>query len=120
MYCKAMEDEFDVVVEDGSAEPLARDIISLWAVARLGDEAPIREWEARADKTRGKKVEVNVQDTVAEAEEGDDDDWEEEDEEGDGEDKAPRLVERVASPKPEPIVDDDGFTLVQGKGKGRR
>jgi hypothetical protein len=36
----------------------------------------------------------------------------------DVDDQPPKLVERK-EPQ-EPVVDEDGFTLVQGKGKGRK
>ncbi|KAI0031541.1 Pre-rRNA-processing protein TSR2-domain-containing protein [Vararia minispora EC-137] len=116
---QAMEDEFDVVIEDDSVEPLARDIVALWAAARSGNEALVLEWEAKAEKMRGKRMDVNVQEVVDETGDGEDsEDWEDEDD-GEADSEVPQLVERAIH-KPEPIVDEDGFTLVQGKGKGRR
>jgi len=53
----------------------------------------------------------------------DDDEWEDEEEGGDGdEDEAPQLSQAAGDPqqrpsKPEPVVDEDGFTLIQ---KARR
>lgn len=123
-----MEDEFDVVLEDESHISVARDLCSLWSASKSLNEAPIKDWEARADKASGKKVQVQVESKVKhvdeqgneidEDESDDEGDWEDEDGAGEGEgEEAPRLIERE---KKEPVVDEDGFTLVQGKGKGRR
>lgn len=119
-----MEDEFDVVLEDESHISVARDLCALWSASKSLNEAPIKDWESRADKASGRKVDVQVESKVKhvdeqgneiEEDESDDDEGEWEDEEGEAE--APQLVDRE---KREPVVDEDGFTLVQGKGKGRR
>ncbi|KAI0309720.1 Pre-rRNA-processing protein TSR2-domain-containing protein [Amylostereum chailletii] len=111
---QALEDEFDAVLEDGSAEEVGRDVVLLWEAACGGEEATIRGWEARAEGVRGRKVVVEVVD--------DNEEWEDEEEGSEGseeEEEVPTLVEgsRGAS---EPVVDEDGFTLVQSKSKGRR
>ncbi|KAI0052688.1 hypothetical protein FA95DRAFT_1483061, partial [Auriscalpium vulgare] len=111
MLLQVMEDEYDTVLEDGSAETVARDIVALW-------DAPPSDmlaWEARAEGLRGKKVEVEV----VEDGEGEWEDEEGESEESDGED-APPLLNAGGLAKPAPVVDEDGFTLVQTKGKGRK
>jgi pre-rRNA-processing protein TSR2 len=121
MLAQALEDEFDASIEDGSVEGVAADVVGLWGAG----EDVVGEWERRAEGVRGKKVEVHVQEAVGD---DDDDEWEdeesgEENEEDADADVAPQLmqaaardeVQRVA--KPNPIVDEDGFTLVQ---KGRR
>lgn len=114
-----MEDEFETVLEDGSAEVVARDIVKLWAEAQSGNQASIKEFEERAEKLKGKKMQV-------EEAAGDDSDWEDdgEDEDEDDEDEAPELVEvqgqPIKPPRAEAEVDDDGFTMVKGKGKGHR
>ncbi|KAA1479077.1 hypothetical protein DENSPDRAFT_90201 [Dentipellis sp. KUC8613] len=117
---QVLEDEFDAVLEDGSADTVAQEIVGLYGSIARGEpaaEARVREWEARAETWRGKKVQV--QEVV-----GSEEEWEseedEEDEEGEGE-EAPQLRDAGAEARsrPEPVVDEDGFTLVQGKGKGR-
>ena len=120
---QVMEDEFDVVLEDGSEDAVARDVVRLWGAVNAGTgaggegERAVREVEARAEEVRGKTVEVEVEDAEVEAD-GSGSEWE--DEEDEGEDEAPQLLDRAQrAPKPEPVVDEDGFTLVQGKGKGR-
>ena len=125
-YLQVMEDEFDVVLEDESHISVARDLCALWSASKSLAEAPIKDWETRADKASGKKVDVQVESKVKhvdeqgneidESDEDDEGDWEDEDGEG-NEEEALRLIERE---KKEPVVDEDGFTLVQGKGKGRR
>ena len=120
-----MEDEFDTVLEDGSGEAVARDVVRLWeAVQDVKEgEAEVRKWEEQADKLKGKKVEVEVT-NAAEEIEGDEGEWEDEsgdedemDEGADGQ-EAPQLLEPQTQ-KVEPEVDEDGFTLVKGKGKGK-
>ncbi|THH15519.1 hypothetical protein EW146_g4968 [Bondarzewia mesenterica] len=112
---QVMEDEFDVVLEDVSEEGVARDVVELWEIVKEGagrGEDRVKELEERVDKMKGKKIEV--EEVV-----GGDSDWEDEEgEEESGEDEAPQLLDHSEkSKKPEPIVDDDGFTLVQGKGQ---
>jgi pre-rRNA-processing protein TSR2 len=115
MLAQALEDEFDASFEDGSVEAVAADIVALWGAG----EDVVREWERKADGVRGKKV--DVQEVVDDEDEWEDDSGEDEDEDEDA-NGAPQLmpadavqVQRPAKPKP--VIDDDGFTLVQ---KGRR
>ncbi|KAG9127353.1 hypothetical protein FRC07_014649 [Ceratobasidium sp. 392] len=115
LILQALSDEFDVDVEDGSVERIAESIVKLWAAEPSVVAQMVSEFEACARK--GAKARVQ-----AIREEGNgDSDWESESEDEDG---VPRLVEREAQSAPkekqEPVVDEDGFTLVQGKGKGKR
>lgn len=114
MLAQVLEDEFGASVEDGSVEAVAADVVALWGA---GEDA-VREWERKAEGARAKRVDVRE-----EVVDGDDDDdegeWEDEEED---EDEAPQLLRAAGDSqqrpsKPEPVVDDDGFTLVQ---KGRR
>ncbi|KAI0337541.1 hypothetical protein BDW22DRAFT_1295654, partial [Trametopsis cervina] len=105
---QVMEDEFDTVLEDGSAEVVAKDIVRLWSDIQSGNENGVQEFERQADGLKGKKVQ---------AEEGaDGSDWEDEsgDESGDSEsDAVPALIEvESKSEKLAPEVDEDGFTMV--------
>ncbi|KAI0676647.1 Pre-rRNA-processing protein TSR2-domain-containing protein [Trametes maxima] len=111
---QVMADEFDAILEDGSAEAVARDVVRLWEEVGAGRTALLGEFEERADRLKGKKVEVEE---VA----GDGSDWEDESDEEDeeeGEEQPPQLIERPA--KEEPEVDEDGFTTVKGKGRSHR
>lgn len=114
---QVMVDEFDTVLEDDSSESVARDIVRLWDEVRVGNIDSVLKFEEQADKIRGKALQA---DEVA----ADDDDWEDEDDESDnedGDDDAPQLLSH--SPRaqpPAPEMDEDGFTLIKGKGKSHR
>ncbi|KIY70950.1 hypothetical protein CYLTODRAFT_391123 [Cylindrobasidium torrendii FP15055 ss-10] len=113
MLLQVMDDEFDTVLEDGSAEPVAVDICKIWDESRRGVDTLVKKFEDIVEKTKGKKIAAPEMEEIEEDSEGDES-GEDEDEEMD-EDPAPQLIER--KPKAEPVVDDDGFTLVQ---KGKR
>lgn len=117
MLLQIMEEEFEVAVEDGSAESVAKDIIKIYEEIKVGKTAAVLRFEEMAEKAKSRKVDA-VQKVAS-----DDEDWEEdsgEDEDEEMED-VPQLVERrEPPPRAEPEVDEDGFTMVKGKGKGRR
>ncbi|KAF9040849.1 Pre-rRNA-processing protein TSR2-domain-containing protein [Panaeolus papilionaceus] len=118
LLLQVMADEFETVVEDGSAESVAKDIIKLWEETKAGNAALVTKFEELAEKTKGKKA--NAQEQVASDDEGDEDDWEDDDgmpEDGEDGEEAPQLIDRSASrrEREEPEVDEDGFTLVKGK-----
>ena len=108
MLAQVLEDEFDATFEDGSVEAVAADLVGLWGAG----EDVVREWERKAEGARGKSV--DVQEVV-----DDEDEWEDEESEGDGGegDEAPQLiptpVDEQRPAKPKPVIDQDGFTLVQ-------
>jgi pre-rRNA-processing protein TSR2 len=110
MLAQVLEDEFGASFEDGSVEAVAADIVGLWGAS----EDAVREWERRAEGARGKNV--DVKEVV-----DDEDEWEDEESEEGGDDEAPQLmsaaVDAQRPAKPKPVMDEDGFTLVQ---KGRR
>lgn len=109
---QVMVDEFDADLEDGSAEAVAKDVVRLWEEVSTGKTDLLQEFEERADKLKGKKVDV-------EEAAGDNSDWEDMSDEEE-EDEAPQLLERPRAQKEEPEVDEDGFTVVKGKGKSHR
>ena len=113
MLAQVLEDEFDATFEDGSVEAVAEDIVALWGAG----EDVIGMWERKAEGVRGKKVDVREE--VGSDEDGDEDEWEDEES---GE-EAPQLVPAATAAaevqrpaRPKPVIDEDGFTLVQ---KGR-
>jgi pre-rRNA-processing protein TSR2 len=112
MLAQVVEDEFDATFEDGSVEAVAEDIVKLWGAG----EDVVGVWERKAEGVRGKKV--DVQEEVGS--DGDEDEWEDEESGEEGEEGAPQLMPTTAElqrlARPRPIVDEDGFTLVQ---KGR-
>ena len=120
-----MDDEFDTVVDDGSAYDVANDIVALWTQCRRGQFAGCDALRQRWEAARGKSVRGAFQagkapddDTAWQTDDDDDDD----DSEGDDEDEdvnmdeAPALVDGQATrSKLEPEVDEDGFTTVSRK-----
>jgi pre-rRNA-processing protein TSR2 len=116
LLLQVMSDEFETVVEDGSAEAVAVDIVRLWDETRIGKGDLVVDYEELAEKVRGKMPDVQEQ-VVSD----DDDDWDDEEDEDEGGDseEAPRLVERPDSKQviKQPEIDEDGFTMVKGKAR---
>lgn len=127
---QVMLDEFEVVVDDGSAEETARKIWGGATKLANGDITELNElyttWQEK-QKKGGQEVVgiVRGEDKEAEDTDGDDDDFDDEDEwngfpdRPDVEmDEAPPLVDS-SKPKQkiEPEVDEDGFTKVVSKKK---
>ncbi|OCT54191.1 Pre-rRNA-processing protein TSR2 [Cladophialophora carrionii] len=132
---QVMTDEFEVVVDDDSAEEVARGIWSGCAKLVDGDtsglQALYEKWQDRQKKGGEPKVEI----VRAEDKEGEETDWDDEDEDDDDEndwkadrpdvnmDEAPPLVDidwmpkKASRNKPEPEIDEEGFTKVVGKNK---
>lgn len=115
----AMFDEFETNVEDESALPIAAGIIQIYRQCDAGDYSTVEslylDWQANANKEPPKKVVVE-----------DSSDEDENVEENEGvyeEDVAMQLdgMQLVDTTEDidEPIVDEDGFELVQKKGKRR-
>ncbi|KAF8914782.1 Pre-rRNA-processing protein TSR2-domain-containing protein [Mucidula mucida] len=112
---QVMSDEFDTEVEDGSAEPVAIDIVKMWEDSRMGIDKLVSKFEETADKLEGKKMEVPIAEEEWEDTDGDDESGDEE-EGNDCGDRVPQLIDSFSGKK-EPVIDEDGFTLVKGKGK---
>ncbi|KMP01323.1 LOW QUALITY PROTEIN: pre-rRNA-processing protein TSR2 [Coccidioides immitis RMSCC 2394] len=123
---QVMSDEFDVVVDDGSAADIADRVVELKEEIEKGDLAGVNKmWEAWKQKElRGggdgnaslglfRKVEMRDEDQETDEDEDEDDD---EHEDGDV------AMEDAPAPRPqrertEPEVDEDGFTKVVGRRK---
>ncbi|KAJ9094841.1 hypothetical protein QFC19_007770 [Naganishia cerealis] len=116
-----MQEAFEVDLEDGSDETVAKDIIRLWKQLVRGNATMLQEVEALATAKAGQKVKASGQDGEQEVDEDGnpvDDDEDDEDEDMDTDnDEVPKLVDNKANEPKEPVVDEDGFTLVQ---KGSR
>ncbi|KAF6763304.1 Pre-rRNA-processing protein TSR2-domain-containing protein [Ephemerocybe angulata] len=118
LLLQIMEEEFEVRVEDGSAESVAKDIVKIYDEIREGKAEALEKFEALAEKTKNKKVEA-IQKVVSDDEDWDDDEGES-DEDEEMED-VPQLIQRLEPPmKEEPEVDEDGFITVKAKNKSRR
>lgn len=125
MILQMMNDEFDCIIEDGSSAEVAGDLVKLWKQAQTGGEKAIEQsmkiWEEKERAIQGKRLQA--QEIKAEeeggweeddGESGEEDDEEDESEGGMEVDEPPVLVDRRS--KEAPVVDEDGFTLVKGKG----
>ncbi|BGP38921.1 hypothetical protein JCM10449v2_002859 [Rhodotorula kratochvilovae] len=119
--------EFDVDLEDGSEVLVARDLLALWreCLRRVLDGKIDEEGElARRFREGGERARQQDRGSRFEAaraegdESSDEDESGSDDEEMEGIEEAPELVE--ARPREEPVVDEDGFELVQTKKKGGR
>ncbi|KAI9650858.1 rRNA accumulation- protein [Ciborinia camelliae] len=120
LLLQVMEDEFEVVVDDGSAAEIAMGIVKCRGECERGvwgDEKSLcykleKKWAEKGgneDSLGAFRQGEDQGDT-----DGDDDSGDEEDEEGDVEmDEAPQLV-RVREPVV-PEIDEDGFTKVVKK-----
>lgn len=105
-------EEFDVELEDGSPEDISRQVIACWSASLQGDEPFVAALEEHAAKLSKKKVDIG---TTQAAEDGDSSD------DGDDDDSTDGGMDVDAAPaqprvREEPEVDDDGFTMVKGKG----
>ncbi|KAF8217551.1 Pre-rRNA-processing protein TSR2-domain-containing protein [Mycena galopus ATCC 62051] len=121
LLLQILADEFETDLEDGSAEVVAVDIVRLWDETRNGRDELVVTFETKAEGMRGKRTAAQAVPShdpeEFEGEEGDED----EDDDGmdvDEAEEAPQLIE--PRQREEPEVDEDGFTLVKGKGKSHR
>lgn len=116
MLLQVMEDEFTANLEDGSAEGIAKDIVRLWEDVHAGRQDLMTRFEEQAEKLKGKKPQVEEEIGSDSGSEDDENGMDEDSDSG----EAPELLDRWEKPaKEEPQVDEDGFTLVKGKGKAR-
>ncbi|KAG7098995.1 hypothetical protein E1B28_000881 [Marasmius oreades] len=119
LLLQVLADEFDIMVEDGSAENVAREVVTMWEEVHAGrGESLVQKWEEKADKLKGRKEVTEIQEVHEDGDWEDDDSEDNEDEDMDeDEETAPQLIEHQPQKKEEPEVDEDGFTLVKGKGR---
>lgn len=119
MLDQYMSDEYEAQLEDGSSDMIAKDVARLWkdcvAPGERSAEDTVGALERKAAEISRKPVHATRQE--GEEFDGSDDEWSDEDD--DDKDEVPQLVEAKPKERQEPVVDDDGFTLVQKKG-GRR
>ena len=108
-----MEDEFEVIVEEGdpSLWKVAEQIVRMRRDCAVGDFKHVESMRERWGENRGKKVEYRREEVDQETDGSDSEDIEG-DADVDMDDVAPTLVK-----KPEPEVDEDGFTKVTRKKK---
>lgn len=113
MLLQIMEDEFEAVIEDDSAAGVAKDVVRIWVETKDGKEDSVKKFEESAERIKGKRVDVKVSGGS-----DDEEDWEDEQDE---DEDVPQLMDHGPPPTSnEPEMDEDGFTLVKGKGKSHR
>lgn len=122
----AMADEFDVHVEDDSSLPIADKVIKVYRQCAEQDYTTVRQmfdaWQQKQNDRaqRAQQFAVNIQ---ADPNNPDSSDDEDEDDEDEHHEHVPQLqdddVEMGDAESQGPIIDDDGFELVQKKGKRR-
>ena len=116
-----MNDEFDVNLQDGSAEEIAAKIVGLRKLTLRGDFGMVDEMYSRWVERQKRGGDAVRFQHVERGEDDDDTDWDSDDlEDGEEDEKmeeAPPLV-KVRKAKVRPEVDEDGFTKVIGKKKG--
>ena len=114
-----MSDEFDANIEDGSIDAVTADIIRLWRdVLSATPEAIVEALERKAVEVKSSGVQVTPGGDLVEVDD-DDNETGSSEEEDMVVDEASQLMSGEKEERIEPVVDADGFTLVQGKGKRR-
>lgn len=119
---QVMNDEFEVRVEDGSAEEIASSIVAFRKSTLAGDFTKVDElyirWQERqrkgVDGVRFQHVEKGDDHVEIES---DDDDMEEDESDEDIEMEEPIGIAKSPKEKAMPRVDEDGFTEVIGRRK---
>jgi pre-rRNA-processing protein TSR2 len=120
-----MSDEFESNIEDGSIDAVAADIVRLWRdilqpATGAQPSTVVDALERKAAEVKGKGIQATKGAGLQNenGEEDSDSEWDDESEDGMDVDEAPQLAP-VERERVEPVVDDDGFTLVQPKTKKR-
>lgn len=114
---QVMNDEFDAVVDDESAAKVGLEIMEMRAQVQRGEFSEIKaQWEAWQKKSEEKAARMFKQVESKDEDQETDDEADEDDADDVEMGDAPALV-RAPREKPEPEIDDDGFTKVVGKNK---
>lgn len=114
-----MLDEYEVEVDDGSAAEVSSMVIEIYRQCADGDFKVVTEMYQKYEQKEEQKKKGLVKPNVVkpQAQEGDDDD---DDEEWEDDDSEPTTFDNQPVENQGPIVDEDGFELVQSKKKGGR
>jgi pre-rRNA-processing protein TSR2 len=119
-----MEDEFEVVVDDDSSVEVATQILTLWGECLAGNFAGVQKLQeeyARRGSRGAETIRAAVVDGNESVDEEEEEEWsglsDDEDEDVEMGDAPPQLVERRERVEPE--VDEEGFTKVAGRRRGR-
>jgi len=118
LLLQIMDDEFETIVDDDSVEGIARGLVTTWrGLSDPEAELAIRLLEEQADKAGRTRLQVQQREDIEEASDEDEEAEEDEDVEMTEAEQVPQLVERPLQERQEPVVDEEGFTLVQKKGR---
>ena len=124
---QVMLDEFEIVVDDGSAEETARKIWASAEKVQKGDVTELQEMYTKWQEKQAKGGEKVTGIVRGEDKDADDTDWDDEDEEeefngfSDADidmNDAQQTTDKQPKQKVEPEIDEDGFTKVFSKKKG--
>lgn len=116
-----MEDEFGTSIEDDSGLPVAALVISIYRECAQGDYRTVDSlYQAYTEREEKKKAGLIKANTVTVQDDDSDSENEENNEEGAPTAEESGDVEMENAEPQGPIIDDDGFELVQKKGRGRR
>ncbi|CAK9785324.1 hypothetical protein CC85DRAFT_284600 [Cutaneotrichosporon oleaginosum] len=121
---QVMGDEFEALVEDNSIELMSADIVRCWRDILAGRGEVVDALERRAAQASRSGVKAHDGGGEVEVEVGEEGEWESEDDDDDeNEEEAPQLVEaQPQEPRQRqgPVIDDDGFEMVQSRKSRRR
>ena len=109
-----MDDEFEVAIEDDSEKAIARDLVQVWETLQNGDPSIANVFVERWNQLQSQKGTRNL------GQRGEDDGSSSEEEGSSGEGQSTQTDEQMrdADERPKgPIIDDDGFELVQSRRK---
>lgn len=115
-----MADEFSTILEDDSAYLVAKTLVQLYNECTHGRRDLLLKLQEEAPRS------ANAQAVRASNDSSDEEEGEEEDARGEGQGERDDMAMEVESPSSEsappqgPLIDDDGFELVQKSGRGRR
>lgn len=105
LLLQIMDDEFETIIEDGSAESVAKGIMKLWKDIHSGDLAGLHDLEQQAGIISNRPVVAQLGPLEEMDTESDEKESWESDDDGHGSDPPPDL----------PEVNEDGFTVVKGR-----
>lgn len=110
--CEFMDVEMELVLEDASEKSIVRDLNELWRKTQAGEgQDLVDRYVEMAEKREGKRTDAQRQRQEGEEEDSSssDDSGSEEDDEMDVDAPA------TSAPKPLPVIDEDGFEMVQSR-----
>ncbi|XBW36872.1 hypothetical protein QEN19_002451 [Hanseniaspora menglaensis] len=119
----AMLDEFDVDIQDDSGLPIAMNILKCWEYVNNGGVEDIQkmyfDWKNKQQTIQTVKIEKDPLNPDTSSEEEEEDDDEEDDDAMDEDDMVIEEEHNHVHENNGPQFDDDGFEIVQAKGKRR-